>query len=113
MIDDSSDAGDGLEYNTDGDTYRTEFARTDRPSTVVVKAVAAITGRPQDDLEPLFYSIDPEALDALFQPAVEGEHRGDVDVSFSYQGFDVAVHSYGIIDVRPVVEEPEIGDETP
>lgn len=112
MIDDSSDAGDGLEYNSDGDTYRTEFARSERPSMAVVKAIAAITGRPQDELEPLFYAIDPEALDSLFQPAVEGEHRGDVDVSFTYHGYEVTVHSYGIVDVRPVEETSRIGDES-
>lgn len=112
MIDDSSEAGDGLEYNSDADTYRTEFDRAERPSTVVVKAIAAITGRPQDELEPLFYTVDPEALDGLFKPALEGNHRGDVDVSFAYHGFDVAVRSYGIIEIRPAEEESDIGNET-
>lgn len=111
MIDDSADPADGLEYNSDGDTYRTEFARSERPSMAVVKAVAAITGRPQDDLEPLFYAIDPEALDSLFQPAVEGKHRGDVDVSFTYHGFAITVHSYGIVDIRSNDEDDERGDE--
>lgn len=100
MSEDSSDPGDGLEFSDDGDTYRVEFGGdTEEPSTAVVKAVAAIAGRKQDELDPLYYVVDPDALDALFQPTVRGSHRGDVAVAFTYHGFDVSVRSYGIIEI--------------
>lgn len=92
-----------MAYSTEGDAYRVEFARDEeRPSTAVVEAVSAVSGRKQDDLDPLFDVVDPDALDSLFRPTVSGGHRGDVEVSFTYHGYHVAVRSYGIIEIRSV-----------
>lgn len=100
MSEDSSDTGDSLEYSDDSDTYSVEFGEgIEEPSEVAVTAVAAISGRKQDDLDPLYYAVDPDALDSLFQPTARGNHRGDVEVSFTYHGFDVSVRSYGIIEI--------------
>lgn len=102
MSDDDSAGRDGLEYSSDADIHRVEFSReSERASTAVVKAVAAIAGVKQDDLDPLYYVVDPDALDSLFQPTVKGGHRGDAEISFSYHGYDVTVRSYGIIEITP------------
>lgn len=102
MNEDSSDGSDSLEYRSDGERFRVEFADgDDEPSRTIVKAVAAIAGCKQDELDPLYYVIEPDALDSIFQPTVRGDHQGDVVVSFTYHGFDVSVNSYGIVEIEP------------
>lgn len=102
MDDKTPNRGDGLEYRSDGETYRVEFSQEHgQPSTAVVKAIAAIEGWKQDELDPLYHVIDPDALDSLFKPTVRGDHHGDAEISFTYHGFAVTVRSYGIIEVEP------------
>lgn len=67
----------------------------DRASTRVIEAVAAATDADPLDMAPLADVVDPEALDGLFSPAVEGH------VVFSYDGHEVSVFSDG----RVLVDE--------
>lgn len=57
----------------------------DPPSRAVVQAVASIEGIETLELPPLYESIDPDALDALF--------RGDADgrITFTYNGYTITV----------------------
>lgn len=63
--------------------------------------MAAVTDRESDELDPLYSVIDTDALDKLCQPSVNDRHHGDVEVSFTYHRHDVAVRSYGIIEIEP------------
>lgn len=66
------------------------------PTTAVVKAVAAATGRQPTDLPTLYDRLDTDALDDLLD-------RGDggaVEVAFEYAGVDVRVGSDGTVAVR-------------
>lgn len=48
---------------------------------------------------PLYYAIDPDALDSLFHaPHRSGTTEGQV--SFSYWNFEVSVHASGRVEVR-------------
>lgn len=99
---------DTLEYHPETDTHRVTYSSgTDSPSMVVVEAVAAIADKDVDELDPLYEVLDPMALDALFRPALTGDHRGDCEVSFTYHGYEVAVRSYGVIEIQA----PEDGEE--
>lgn len=72
------------------------------PSERVIDAVATATGTEPTDLEPLFVAIDPDSLDALFEPTPYNESvRGSV--SFDWAGCHVEVSSDGRVDVE--VEE--------
>lgn len=53
----------------------------------VVRAVANADGVGPTDLQPLYETVDPEALDALFEPGVDGT------VAFTYEGHDVVIDS--------------------
>lgn len=65
------------------------------PSTAVVEAVAAREGaEPAEVPEPLYESIDPDALDALVASAESGE------VSFTYLGHRVTVDADGRVTLR-------------
>lgn len=60
---------------TDGSTNR-------RPSTAVALELAEILDRPATEVTPLAESVDPEAIDRLFDGAAPG---ADVRVSFVHE----------------------------
>ena len=67
----------------------------------VVEKVAAETSTSPIDLHPpLYRSIDPEALDALFRPG----RRSDFEVTFTYHGCAVTVSGAGHVEVSSVSE---------
>lgn len=76
-------------------TSRYEWNEGTEPSTAVVKAVAAATGRRPVDLPALYGHVDTDALDDLL--VREGN---DVEVSFEYAGVDVRASSDGTVAVR-------------
>lgn len=69
---------------------------TTPPSMQVVKAVADHEGTdPVGLVEPLYDTIDPDALDALF----DGPSDRHGKITFRYHGYRVTVHSDGRVDV--------------
>ena len=60
-------------------------------SAAVVRAVAAFTGRDPLSMEPLYRSVDPGALDALF----ESQSQRPGLVEFSFSGLRVQVTASG------------------
>lgn len=83
----------------------------------VIHAVADVEDVGPTDLDPLYETIDPEALDTLFKPDVGGR------IEFTYEGHDVVVHADGDavvdgtqVDVAPfqpiAVGEEESGTNT-
>lgn len=80
-----------------GLTY--DASEPEQLSLAVVDAVADAEGVEATDLAPLYYTIDPAALDALVRPpvTVDGEPTGEV--RFSYHGYDVTVRSDGTVEL--------------
>lgn len=60
---------------------------SDYPSQVVINTVAAYSNTPVLDLEPLYNTIDPEALDRVVKKG------SDACVAFEYQDYSVTVDS--------------------
>lgn len=93
---------DIFEYDADTDTYRASFDKNSRSiGTAVVSMVATISDTDPEDLGPLQSMVNPDALDRLLNPDIVSPSRGDTHVTFTLDGYDVTVHSYGFIDVRP------------
>lgn len=63
---------------------------TDVSSTVVM-AVADATDTSPFELPPLYDSIDPDALDELFQSSGDGRSRSGIHVTFTMAGCTVTV----------------------
>ncbi len=78
---------------------RHEWADSDRPSTVVVEAVAAATNQDPIATSPLYDHVDPDALDRLMQSRRDGTTNA-VSVSFMYDGVAVQVDSRGWVEVQ-------------
>jgi hypothetical protein len=93
------DAPDGVGYDPTTDTYHSEYDRGDADSLsfTIVTTVSIATGQETTAMEPLYSSVDPDALEALF-----AHTRGDtVRASFSYEECTVTIGGSGEIVVQP------------
>lgn len=92
-----------VDYDPDVDVYYAEFDSTEMSaSTAVVEAIASVRHCDPMDLDPLYRSVDADALDAI----VAGSDGVDVTVSLVANGLDVTVGCDGTVEI----EAPEIGD---
>lgn len=83
--------------------------QTDRlPSELVAEALAEVDGCRPEEMVPLHDSIDADALDELFAPTFDGHPRYG-SVTFVHDGFEVAIHTDGDVEVRRVVALDERG----
>lgn len=85
-------------------TQTVEIAGEEQPSEAVVRGVAAATGRSALDLTPLFESVDPDALDALFGCLPDGTPRTPGRVVFPLDGCSVSVEGSQVRVNRPVTD---------
>lgn len=91
----------------DDGTVRAEFDWSARvPSMAVIETVAIAANAVPAGIDPLYGSVDPDALDALVRSRGMDETNGPVTVAFSLADHDVEVRSDGIVTVRPITERP-------
>lgn len=82
-------------------------------SEAVIDAVATAAGVDALQLDPLYESVDPDALDTIFMPEASGRLReGDASVAFTVSGYDIVVKSYGRIIVYEA-DEGRVSDDLP
>lgn len=106
VLGESSSGLGRVEYDPTTDAYYTCHAADDAPpSTVVPRAMAAITGRGIEDLRPLQEVLDPDALDDVFDGELAPDRPGEVEVSFDYVGHAVTVGSSGVVVLEAVEAE--------
>lgn len=99
---DSIEKHDILEYSADSETYRASFnSDTDSVCSAILSTVAAVSETPPLELPPLYSACDPDALETLVEPTVHGASSAEIRVSFTFHGYTVTVHNYGIIAVHP------------
>jgi len=66
----------------------------------VASALHSVSGRSERELQPLYGTIDPDALDSLFARKGDGTPRGtDGYVAFEYGPYRVRVESDGVVAV--------------
>lgn len=95
MVTRVSDADGGLEGP---ETMRTGDTRRST-SRSVIEAVADETGTDPLELEPLYRTVDPDSLDALFRDRPSGRGSGLLRVEFTFGGCRVVVSSDDTIAV--------------
>jgi hypothetical protein len=79
--------------NEDVHTYR--FRESETPTETLVHAVAAHSNQGVDELQPLSYVIDADALDKLIQGVVAAP-SGPLSVEFTYEGYEVCLNTMGV-----------------
>jgi len=68
----------------------------ERPSRSVIESVAEANETEPDRLRPLYDVIDPDALDAMFDPDADRDRSAaNASVSFRFEGCAVTVHADG------------------
>ena len=73
------------------------LSRSKTASEAVIEAVSEREGVAPAELDrPLYYVIDPEALDRLVEC---GSRESSVRIDFTYYGYDVTVSSTGDVTV--------------
>jgi len=72
------------------------------PCMAVVETLAVALGRESTAFEPLYESVDPDALDAIVRPDRRRPSAGGLSVQFTHAGHDVTVRRTGTVVVRPV-----------
>lgn len=87
-----------IEYRPEADVHRAFYdAGTVRPSTVIIVVVSAVEDADPLDIEPIYSSVDLDALDMLLDTHARSDET--TLVRFSVQGRDVTVSSQGAICV--------------
>ena len=70
-------------------------------SLEITETIIAHTDRTRDDLPPLYDVIDPDALENVFSPRMNGAARPNGRVVFQYAGYRVTVHANRTITIEP------------
>jgi hypothetical protein len=104
--DDRSDSDDGQCGQTENTVYRGSFdPRCDSASEALLVAVGELTDTDPAALPRLSEHVDPEALDAIFQPRPGGPPRDpDGRVVFTYVGYVVCLCSDGSLIIKDLDE---------
>lgn len=75
---------------------------TEPISMAVVRAVSTAEGTEPWSIPPLADKLDPDALDALFEPGADGSPRSGGRISFVFAGYRVTVDNGEYLTVRPL-----------
>lgn len=97
---------DGVGYDPIDGSYhlRHEESNPDSLCYTVFRAVGAITGRAPQTLDPLADTIDPDALEKLFDRSDTRGNTVDACLTIQYHGCRVSIYSDGHIVVEPPPE---------
>lgn len=79
----------------------TNLADDDRISAAVVDALADANGVDPLELDPLYETIDPDALDSLFSTTDGSTRTHHGKVRFTTNGYEVEVTSTGRVHLTP------------
>ena len=87
-------------YDPATKTYRVGFdwPETSPPSAILVEAMAAVTDTDPTELDSLYDTVDPDALDDLFARPT-GANAFDGRVTFTYCDHEVTVYGTGEIAI--------------
>lgn len=96
---DTDEPRDDADRRTERRHVRYDPDADERPSELLVTAVADAVGTDPLELDPLFRTVDPDVLDEFVGagglPDVDGQ------VSFTYEGYHVTVYPSGLIELEP------------
>lgn len=79
------------------ETVTQQLSPADEVCTTVALAVAAATDTPVDELPPLYTVIDPDALNAIFQPRSGGHPQEGTNVTFTIAGCTVTIRDGAVV----------------
>lgn len=76
-----------------------DFRTQDSVSTTVATALGRAANADPTALPPLYYYVDPDALDALVRHGDDCDRATELQVGFTVDDYDVHVRSDGVVSV--------------
>lgn len=96
---------DSFEFQAESRSYRAEFDdATTSASVAVIGALAKVLNTGPTDIEPLYHTVETDALDAIVH---HQSATGDVRISFVLEGREVTVASDGTIEIEATTADVE------
>lgn len=89
-----------------------EIGENESVSTAVLRAVSAVNGRKPGSLQPLNDVVDPDALDALFEPRSNDVPRTGGRLSFNYSGCHITIDNGEFLTIEPFETTGRLSDGT-
>ena len=92
-----------VRFDPETQTYHVTFDwnREEPISTAITHAIAEIEGEEPERIPSLSAVVNPDALDALFQPKLDGTPRSNGHISFEFASYHVTVYNDGEIEIAP------------
>lgn len=91
---------EAVEYHPETATVRTQFKQEKTPASLaVVATLAEVMDADPVKLDPLHSTVDPDALDTLLR--VGNGTTGDAHLTFTHEGHEITVCSYGVVSITP------------
>ncbi|MCY4732791.1 hypothetical protein KY092_19840 [Natronomonas gomsonensis] len=75
------------------------------PSTAVIETIAIAANTDPSEIEPLYDSVNSDALDNLIESSATRPTNGVTTVSFTASAYEVSVTGSGTVAVRHIDEE--------
>ncbi|MGM0590639.1 MAG: HalOD1 output domain-containing protein [Halobacteriota archaeon] len=72
--------------------------------TAIIRSIEAVSGLDAESFEPLFETVDTDALAAVIAPSPGGQSR-PIQVRIVYEAHELALTGDGVIAVRPVEQD--------
>ncbi|AEN07084.1 HalOD1 output domain-containing protein [Halolamina sp.] len=99
-----------FEFNERVGRYRAHYDQDEHTTTeAVVAMLSEVMETDPVKIKPLFYSIDPDALNAIFRVRDPGVDT--VELTFSHEGYTITVHSHAVIDVVQPHNQVEVNQK--
>lgn len=100
-----------LTFDSEEGAYVAEFDDGNvSPSTAIISVIAEITDQSAMDLQPLYYEVDPDALNRIARDCPSGEGHSKRSVNFAYLDFTIRLLSSGVIKVYPSSSQRDTGE---
>ncbi|MFC7079089.1 HalOD1 output domain-containing protein [Halorussus caseinilyticus] len=99
MIDTNETRDDSTERRAETHHVHYDPTADERPSEMLVIAVADIADADPLELEPLFETVDPDTLNDFV--GTDGLPEVGGHISFRYAGHDVTVYPSGLLEIEP------------
>lgn len=93
-----TDANSPLDAGTNAVTVDLAEVDADRPSTVIVETILALTEKDVTELDPLAETVDPDALDRLFD--YDDVLTDESTVELVVDEFQIRVRADGLIRIE-------------
>lgn len=81
-------------------SYVVDHDRPERTATVLIDAVSSLLEVDQMSLEPLYDTVDPEAINSL----CTADSNSSLQISFEYEGYAVTISATGRIRLADTAE---------